>query len=139
MQLDDVSTWSVLIIDDEPDNIDVVVVCLEFQNATAKSATGGAEAIDILQEFQPTFILLDLTMPGIDGWELHQRIRAEPKTSHIPIIALTAHAMEGDKERVLAAGFNGYISKPIEVLTFVDTVRAILALRDSSEQVAENT
>ncbi len=126
MQLDDASKWAVLIVDDEPDNIDVVAVCLGFHKATVKRAESCAAAMEILQEFQPTFILLDLTMPVIDGWEFHKQLRADPTTSHIPVIALTAHAMRGDEERVMAAGFDGYIAKPVEVLTFVDTVRALL-------------
>ena len=135
--LDDVSKWSVLIVDDEPDNIDVVAVCLEFHKATIKRAENSKEAMSALQDALPTFILLDLTMPDIDGWEFHKRLRSDPATSHIPVIALTAHAMAGDEERVMAAGFDGYIAKPVDVLTFVDTVKTILAPLVAAKQETE--
>jgi CheY-like chemotaxis protein len=139
MKIDDISTWSVLIIDDEPDNIDVISVTLEFRSVTVKTAASGMEALTVLQDFHPTVILLDLTMPGIDGWQLQKTIRSDARTSHIPIIALTAHAMYGDKERVLAAGFDGYISKPVDVVTFVATLQEILTACVTPEQPGKNS
>ena len=86
----------------------------------------GLEGLKVLAHVTPTLILLDLSMPQMDGWEMIKRVRANPKTAHVPVIALTAHAMRGDKERVLAAGFDGYIPKPFLLDTFMcEIVRCV--------------
>ncbi|MBN2304394.1 MAG: response regulator [Anaerolineae bacterium] len=116
----------VLLVDDEPDNVEVILDALEFRGIEAKSATNGQQALDMLKDFTPDLILLDLSMPVMDGWETRQRLEDDPKTQPIPVVALTAHAMMGDRERVLEAGFDGYVSKPISVATFVDDIRSTL-------------
>lgn len=109
---DAVANWTVLIVDDEPDNLMIPQEVLTFFGATVHTAENGVRGLELLDTIKPTFILLDLSMPYMDGWEMIKRIRANPATVGLPAIALTAHAMRGDKERVLEAGFNGYISKP---------------------------
>ena len=118
-----ITIQSILLIDDEPDNVEVVVDALEFMGISVKAASNGQEGLALLDEFTPDLILLDLSMPVMDGWETRKRLQSNEKTQHIPVVALTAHAMAGDKERALSAGFDGYVSKPINVLTFVDDVR----------------
>ena len=115
---DAAAQWVVLIVDDEPDNLTVPKEVLSFYGAQVHTAEDGVEALQLLETITPTFILLDLSMPKMDGWETIKHIRADPRTSHIPVIALTAHAMSGDKERVEAAGFSGYIAKPFWFPTF---------------------
>ena len=108
----DFSEWRVLAVDDEPDNLKLITDVLEFNNATVCPAQNGEQGLSLLDDFRPTLILLDLAMPGIDGWEMHRRLRQRPDINHVPIIALTALAMESDADRVMAAGFDGYITKP---------------------------
>jgi CheY-like chemotaxis protein len=119
----DPSTWAVLVVDDEPDNLEVVADTLTFYGVSVKTAEDGLDGLAVLQEFDPDFILLDLSMPKMNGWEMRTRIKADAKRSLIPIIALTAHAMPGDVERALAAGFDGYLIKPIDVRTLLDDIR----------------
>jgi two-component system cell cycle response regulator DivK len=113
-----------LVVDDEPDNLEVVAETLEFHGVTVKTASNGIDALDVLKGFHPNLILLDLSMPKMNGWETRTNIKADAQTSHIPIVALTAHAMAGDSDRALAAGFDGYMIKPINILTLINDVRA---------------
>ena len=119
-------TWSILVVEDEPDNAELIVGTVQFYGATVKSAEHGAEALEILKEFTPTLILADLSMPKMDGWIMRSRLKDDPRTAHIPVVAISAHAMEGDKEKALAAGFDGYLSKPINIVSFVRDLRAAM-------------
>jgi CheY-like chemotaxis protein len=126
MDLNDVSTWLVLIVDDEPDNLEVVADTLEFYGVSIRTAANGNEGLAVLESFMPDFILLDLSMPHMNGWEMRKRVKEDVQTRHIPVIALTAHAMAGDAERAMEVGFDGYITKPVEVLSLLGNLRAIL-------------
>lgn len=120
------NTWSVLIVDDEPDNLELVAVYFNFVGANIRTAHDGQEGLEALSAFHPDLILLDLSMPHMDGWEMKAALRANPMTRDIPTIALTAHAMQTDKDRVREAGFDGYISKPISLPTLmVDLHKAL--------------
>jgi CheY-like chemotaxis protein len=81
---------------------------------------------------QPDLILMDLSLPVIDGWEATRRLKATPKTKHIPIVALTAHAMAGDREKALNAGCNDFDTKPIELPRLLEKIRALLPEQSSS-------
>jgi CheY-like chemotaxis protein len=109
------STWRVLIVDDEPDNLRLASDLLEYSGATIAGAPSGQQALDLIGEFKPNLILLDLAMPKLDGWEMHRQLRAKPEFDQVPIIALTALAMPADSDKVRAAGFDGYIVKPFLV------------------------
>ncbi len=122
----EVRSWRVLIVDDEPDNLGVSKAVLDFHGATTYVARDGKEGLDLLSQIMPTVVLLDLSMPQMDGWQLLKEIRATPRLAHLPVIAVTAHAMQGDRERVLQAGFDGYIPKPYRVATLVQDVKACL-------------
>src|SRR5574341_154027 len=111
-----ISHWTVLAVDDEPDSLEVVMEVLEFYGATAHTASDGLRALEMLVTVQPDLILTDLSMPNLDGWGLLAAVRRDPKLAGIPIVALTAHAMAGDEERAMAAGFTSYITKPISPL-----------------------
>ncbi|GAB4471829.1 MAG: response regulator [Anaerolineae bacterium] len=122
----DVAGWVVLIVEDEPDNLDVACQVLMFFGAEVHTATNGIEALARVKEIKPTFILMDLSMPKMDGWKAFAKLRSNPETAAIPVIALTAHAMDSDKKRVNEAGFNGYITKPFMIETFVADIKNCL-------------
>jgi CheY-like chemotaxis protein len=104
----------ILVVDDNPVNLKLARVTLGVEGYEVGTAADGLQAIDMVPVFQPDLILMDIQLPGIDGLEVTRRLRADPATAHIPIIALTAYAMKGDEERVVAAGCDGYIAKPID-------------------------
>ena len=115
----DIKQWTVLIVDDEPDNRTIAETVLSFSGAKVHTAVHGVDGLKLLEDLTPSFVLLDLSMPVMDGWEMLKQIRANVKTQTIPVIALTAHAMAGDRERALEAGFDGYIAKPFRLGTFM--------------------
>ena len=120
----DPSTWRVLIVDDEPDNLRLASDLLEYNGATIAGAASGQQALDLIGDFKPTLILLDLAMPRLDGWEIHRQLRAKPEFDHVPIIALTALAMPADADKVRAASFDGYIIKPFRVRALLVDIAA---------------
>jgi CheY-like chemotaxis protein len=126
--LEDVTQWRVLIVDDEPDNLTLASEFLTFSGATVAVTEQGTELLAMVDEFRPTIILLDLAMPGMDGWEIQRRLRARPELRHIPIIALTAMAMPEDLERAKMAGFDGYITKPFRVGSLLRDIKACVRL-----------
>lgn len=113
--LKDTSAWRVLIVDDEPDNLKLASEFLAFSGATVATAETGAQTLALVDEFEPTIILLDLSMPGMDGWEVQRQLRTRAELNTVPIIALTALAMPEDMDRAKKAGFDGYITKPFRV------------------------
>jgi CheY-like chemotaxis protein len=109
-------------VDDEPDNLYLAKEVLTLYGAEVVEAASGPHALDSAQDFSPNLILLDLAMPGMDGWEVHQQLRARPEHDHAPIIALTALAMTDDADRVAEAGFDGYITKPFFVRSLIQQI-----------------
>jgi two-component system, cell cycle response regulator DivK len=126
MNLIALSSWNVLAVDDEPDSLEVLAEVLMMHDVNVKTAASGQEALTLLQKFQPTLVITDLSMPGMDGYQLLHKIRHMEGRASTPVIALTAHAMTGDKERILSAGFNGYVSKPLRLATLVSDILASL-------------
>lgn len=112
--------WIVLVVEDQADSREVAERILRYYGATVYCTTNGIEALDMLESVVPRFILSDLSMPDMDGWTLIRRLRSDPRTTAIPVIALTAHAMAGDRERVIDAGFDHYITKPLTAQTFIE-------------------
>ena len=90
-------------------------------------ATDGAAGIVEAQAKRPDLVLMDLSLPDIDGWEALRQLRANGRTRDLRIVALTAHAMAGTRDEALAAGFDGYLSKPIDAVTFAETVSRFVA------------
>ncbi len=123
-----VSHWTVLIVDNEPDNIDVAQTILTFYGATVRTARHGLEGLEVLREFIPTVILLDLSMPVMDGWEMLEKIRENPAITHIPTIALTAHAAGLDQDQAIAKGFDGFIVKPFRIDSLISDIQRFLTL-----------
>jgi len=136
MDIQDTSTWRILIVDDEPDNLEVVAESLQFFGATVKIAKNGQIGLQELESFPASFILLDLSMPVMDGWEMRSKVKANPKTKHIPVIALSAHAMAGDKERAMDAGFDGYLTKPVNVPTLLADLREVFQNVKTKEEAS---
>jgi CheY-like chemotaxis protein len=119
--------WIVLIVDDDFDNLNVAEKVLTFYGAQVHTATDGQSGLQKLREMErPTFILLDLSMPNMDGWEMLERIRKDKELSSLVVIALTAHAMPNDKEHIEKAGFDGYIAKPFVLTTFMEEIKRCL-------------
>lgn len=131
--MSDPSDWRVLIVDDDPDNVGVLELVLEFHNATTRVAASGQQCLDMLGEEIPTLLLVDIQMPGMTGYELLGRIRSNAAWRDLPVVAVTAHAMRGDADRILRAGFDGYISKPVNVASLVDDLQGILEASETHE------
>jgi two-component system, cell cycle response regulator DivK len=119
----------ILVVEDDADNRGMVVKVLTVEGYAVLEAVDGASAMAAARREHPDLIVMDLGMPGMDGWEASRRLKADPATADIPIIALTAFAMRGDEERARQAGCDGYLSKPCRPQTIRETVRRFLAPR----------
>jgi two-component system, cell cycle response regulator DivK len=108
---------SILIVDDNPVNLKLVRVLLVREGYNVRTAGDAEQALEILKDFSPELILMDIQLPGIDGLGLTRRLKSQPVTQQIMIVALTAYAMKGDHQKVLEAGCDGYIPKPIDTRT----------------------
>jgi two-component system cell cycle response regulator DivK len=121
-----VSEASILVVEDNEQNLELVLYLLEEAKLRVIVARTADEARAVWRSELPSLVLLDMHLPGIDGMALVRELRDDPRTVALPVVAVTAHAMRGDRERFLAGGCNGYIAKPIQPATFVDEVRAYL-------------
>ena len=119
----------ILVAEDDPDNRSIVVRVLTLEGYEILEAADGRSALDLARREHLDLIVMDLGMPGIDGWEASRRLKADPRTADIPIIALTAFAMRGDEERAREAGCDGYLSKPCRPKTIREVVAQFLAGR----------
>jgi two-component system cell cycle response regulator DivK len=117
----------ILVIEDNEKNRKLVRDVLTFKGYSIVEADNGEDGVRLAQERLPKLILMDIQLPGIDGIEALRRIRANEATRAIPIVAVTASAMDRDRQQIMAAGFDGYQSKPLNVREFLAAVEAILA------------
>jgi two-component system cell cycle response regulator DivK len=116
-----------LYVEDNEDNVYLLKMRLELiEGHDIAVAKDGAEAISLIKADPPDLILMDLNLPGIDGWEATRRLKADPQTAKIPVIALTAHAMAGDRERALAAGCEDFDTKPIDFDRLLNKMNRLL-------------
>ena len=108
---------TLLVVDDEPANVELIRMIVEDAALPVRfvSARNGEEALARVREVPPDLVLMDLMMPVLDGWEATRRLKADPATAGIRVVALTAQAMPGDRAHALAAGCDDYITKPIDV------------------------
>jgi two-component system cell cycle response regulator DivK len=120
------SEGTVLLVEDNPRNLKLARDVLEFAGFTVTVATTGEEAVSEATRTLPDLILMDLQLPGISGQTALGRLRDDPRTAAIPVVALTAFAMRADREHALSTGFDGYLEKPISVRDFPDQVRSHL-------------
>lgn len=119
----------VLVIEDNRDNLRLISYVLRRSGYEAVAAETGEAGLELALKDKYRFIIVDINLPGMDGFEVTERIRNSGADGSVPIIAITSHAMLGDRERVLAAGCNGYFEKPIDPLTIMDQIQAILERR----------
>ena len=124
---------SILVVDDNATNTVLVKYLLEVRGYIVQCAEDAQEMAEVLKTFHPSLILMDVQLPGTDGLELTRRLKANPETRHIPVLAVTAYAMTGDREQALAAGCDGYMSKPID--TRVLPVLIAQLIKDSANKL----
>ena len=117
----------VLIVDDNPTNLKLVAYLVRAQGYDVDTAGDADSALAALASRRPDVVLMDLQLPGIDGLELTRRIKADPATRDIAVIAVTAYAMKGDREKALAAGCDDYDTKPVEFERLMGKLEALLA------------
>ena len=116
----------VLYVEDNDDNVYMLTRRLERRGHQVSVAVDGESGIDQAQVEQPDLILMDMGLPGIDGWEATRRLKADETTAAIPVIALTAHAMEGDREKALAAGCDEFETKPVQLEQLLSKINSLL-------------
>ena len=127
----------ILIIDDTPVNLKLTRILLANEGYQVRTAADAEEALSILENFKPDLMLVDIQLPGIDGLEFTRRVRADPRWRDIAIVALTAFAMKGDEQKALAAGCDGYITKPIDTRTLPGRLREYLEARKAASASAD--
>jgi two-component system cell cycle response regulator DivK len=115
----------ILYVEDNDDNVYMLRKRLTRAGFTVVIATDGVQGVAMAGSERPDLIIMDLTLPDMDGWEATRRIKSDPATKHIPVVALTANAMEGDREKALAAGCDDFDTKPVELPRLLDKIRAL--------------
>ena len=118
---------TLLLIEDNDLNRDMLARRLVRAGYDCLAVAGASDGLDLAARRQPACILMDLRLPEINGWEAARLLKSDPQTRHIPLIALTAHAMEGDRERALAAGCDDYDTKPIDLPRLLEKIRTHIA------------
>jgi two-component system, cell cycle response regulator DivK len=121
----------ILYVEDNDDNVYVVKTRLSRAGYTVLVAVDGQQGLDMALAERPDLILMDLSLPVLDGWEATRRLKATAETTSIPVIALSAHAMAGDREKALAAGCDDYDTKPVELTRLRAKIDALLSRRES--------
>jgi two-component system, cell cycle response regulator DivK len=116
----------ILIVEDNEENRDALARRLKRRGFEVVIATDGLQGVAMAQSERPDLILMDMNLPELDGWEATRQVRAAEETKDIPVIALTAHALTGDRERALAAGCTDYHTKPVELPRLLEQIEAIL-------------
>lgn len=119
----------ILLVEDNELNLDMLSRRLKRKGYEVVTAADGKKGIEAAESERPDLILLDMSLPVLDGWEAAQQIKNNPRIKHIPIIALTAHAMVGDKEKVMQAGCDDYETKPIDFPRLIEKIESLLMRR----------
>ncbi len=125
----------ILVVDDNPVNLKLVCALLRSNGYGVSTARNANEALAVLSNEHPNLILMDVQLPDMDGLSLTQRLKADPATRDIVIVALTAYVMKGDEQKARQAGCDGYIPKPIETRTFIATMTHFLEAAQQRQQV----
>lgn len=115
----------IVLVEDNPMNLELQTLLLEAAGHTVHAAGNAEQGILLTRSLHPDLVLMDVSLPEIDGLEATRRLKQDPEVTGVPVIAVTAHAMAGDRERVYAAGCVGYVTKPIDTRTFVQQVEAL--------------
>lgn len=120
------SQTTVLLVEDNPDNRDIYTTYLEFHGYRVTGTANGHDALELAQKERPDLVLLDISIPGMDGWTLTRRLKDDAETNGIPVIALTAHALPEHRERAREAGCDAYLTKPISPGKVLEEIRRLL-------------
>ena len=123
----------VLIVDDNPVNLKLVRAVLGADGYEIRTAADGSEALTVLAQFRPRLILMDVQLPGANGFELTRRLKSDPATRDIVVVAVTAYAIPGDEEKAHSVGCSGYITKPVDTRTLPATVRLHLGTKQAAK------
>jgi len=118
--------WTIVVVDDEDDSLMVAEVILQAYGATVYTGVNGKEGFEVIQRVKPRLVISDLSMPVLDGWGLISLLKGNRAYHDLPVIALTAHAMIGDRERAIANGFHDYLTKPLTVDSFMGNLLNLL-------------
>ncbi|NJM28433.1 MAG: response regulator [Pseudanabaena sp. RU_4_16] len=124
----------VLVVEDAPDNLALIVQIFDGSGYIIQAVHDGIAAMTWLEQNLPDLILLDLSIPAMDGWEVARRVKADRRTADIPIVAITANAMLGDKEAAIAAGCNDYLPKPLDIEQLENRVKYWLSQKSSGDK-----
>lgn len=124
----------VLVIEDNVPNMELAVDLLEVAGFEVLQATDAQEGIALAREEQPDVIVMDVGLPGMDGLEATAALKRDPATQHIPILVATSHAMKGDKEEAIAAGCDGFITKPIDTRSFAKAVAGLVRAKEGAAE-----
>ncbi len=120
------SQEKILVIEDNSDNLELVRFILSQAGYTVLTASDGLTGLNLARQELPDMLLLDLTIPELDGWQVATEIKNNPATANMCVVALTAHTLPGDRKRALDSGCDGYISKPLDLPNFVSEIAALL-------------
>ncbi len=118
--------WHAIVVEDEADSAEVVTRILKYHKISYAVASSAEEALTLIQERAPTIMIVDLALPGMDGWELLKLVRGMPGTASIPVVAVTAFHSSSVAQEAIRAGFNAYFPKPIEATSFVRELERIV-------------
>lgn len=128
--------WDVVVIDDEDDSLEVAQIILEEYGANVRLASNGKEGLTLIRESRPKLVISDISMPVMDGWGMIYALKNDRALMDIPVIALTAHAMIGDRERAIGAGFHNYLTKPLTATTFIhDLVKLLVEIPELAAEL----
>lgn len=122
----------ILVVDDNPQNVKLVRLLLVDEGYDVRTAGDAEEALRILDDFEAQAILMDIQLPGMDGLELTRQLKADTRWKELVVVALTAYAMKGDEEKALAAGCDGYVTKPIDIDVLVALLPRLIAAKAST-------
>lgn len=131
------NAW-ILVIEDNAANLELVTDVLEANQFRVTQACTAEEGVRLAREVQPDLILMDLSLPGMDGLAATRALKADVATSHVPVVALTAHAMRGDATMALQAGCDGYLVKPIDTRTFSETIASFVTAAANRRRASLN-
>ena len=124
----------ILLVEDNEMNRDMLSRRLQRKGYEVVLALDGQSGVEMTQTQAPDLVLMDMSLPVLDGWEATRRLKADPATRHIPVIALTAHAMSSDREKAIEAGCDDYDTKPVELTRLLAKIDALLRKMDSVEE-----
>ncbi|MBL8155409.1 MAG: response regulator [Anaerolineae bacterium] len=134
--IDLLAGWDIVVIDDEPDSLEVAEIILDAYGANVRTGSNGAEGLDLVRKVRPRFVISDISMPVMDGWGFIHTLKNDRSLMDIPAIALTAHAMVGDRERAITAGFHNYLTKPLTADTFIyDLLKLLMDIPELAEHL----